>query len=420
MSFCNTIKKVFGFGDDSPEDEVLYSDTAEDTMPQSEHHAVARQPLTVADGELPDFTFDAVRRDAIFSYVVGEFNNALPDFLAKAVDPEVQRRILLEKLDKGIAEYMNNLAELARLHSESIWRDRQNQLTSQLEAVKQKSEDIERQAAEVKQKQLSADRQKRALTDRTHDLESQLARLESEREQFELENRSLVNRLKVASVVQEDVDKLRTENQQLRTELFHATHPGDSVTEHTGELILGPEEKSALEARIAELEKSLEENTRELADASKKLEEYRFIIDNLNKLESTLSAQEAKISAQSKAIDKRDKEIEALKSQIDEAKEKYETEEKRLRAEIAALRPPTVAERLEINFGEVHESEAPKISEDDLSALEASFENGEWFTNNPPMETPSMRPPEAEAEFGYRAPRRKSSPAANPNQLSLF
>lgn len=447
MSFLNKMKRAMGFGAaDTDEDEALYADSDTES---------AAAPPTPSDKEpapaapaapLPQYAFDAVRRDTIFALVVEEFNKALPEFLAKAVDPERQRRMLLGKLDDGIAAYLDSLSQLARLHSESMWKERQDQLSAQLEAVKQRAEEIERQAAEVRQKQLSADRQKRALTDRTHDLETQLARSESEREQYELENRSLVNRLKVAGIVGEDVEKLRAENDELRRKLFRVGNT-DGNSEATNEAAafvaeeiasltdrLGKEteradraEKSVAEAegragdaaaRIAALEQQLQTTEGRLKATSEELAEHKQVVDNLGKLEETLTSQDAKIRSQRKQLDARDNEIAELKARLQKVEDEGARKEKELMDEIRSLRD-VPAPGMEIRFDVVSEPEAPCISEDDLDAIEASFESGEWFTKNPPPETPSMRRPENE-EYGYHAPRRKPTPADNPNQLSLF
>lgn len=440
-----------GFGvDDTEDDSTLYADTALGVSdePASATDSTPRE-ATDDNDSLPEMVFDAARRDKIFTLVVEEFNKALPEFLSKAVDPGRQRRQLLEKLDEDLKNYIESLSELARLHSESMWKERQNQLTAQLEAVRQRAEEIERQSADIRQKQLSADRQKRALTDRTHDLETQLARSESEREQFELENRSLVNRLKVAAVMQEDNEKLRAEIDELKRRLFLNADPAgaegtdfkacdeellkqtETLKEEAGkareEAEAAKKESEELLARlIAEQEKSvgvaseLDETKKQLATTSTELEEYRNVIDNLGKLEETLTSQDKKIKSQRSRISSLEEEIANLNKILAENQARAEEREKHLREELKALRPPTVVDEMQIHFDVVNESEVPRITEDDLTAMQESFENGEWFTHNEPAPTPSMRNPEAEAEFGYRAPRRKPSPADNPNQLSLF
>ncbi len=74
----------------------------------------------------------------------------------------------------------------------------------------------------AKQAQLSAERQKRALSERVHDLESKVLKLEADCEQYDLEKKSLMNKLKVASVKEDDIEAMRNENQDLRLQLIAA------------------------------------------------------------------------------------------------------------------------------------------------------------------------------------------------------
>ena len=65
----------------------------------------------------------------------------------------------------------------------------------------------------------------------------------------------------------------------------------------------------------------------------------------------------------------------------------------------------------------IDEEPTPQISEEELTAIEQSFENGEWFTKSQPVETPPVRPDDS--DFGYQEPKRKKN-HPDPNQLSLF
>ena len=78
---------------------------------------------------------------------------------------------------------------------------------------------LEQQRSSLREAQLSADRRRRALSDRVNDLESKLATAEAEREQFELENKSLLNKLKVADVQPALVEDLTKEVERLKAAL---------------------------------------------------------------------------------------------------------------------------------------------------------------------------------------------------------
>lgn len=455
MSFFSIIKRSLGFsGDDAEDEDTLYADTTpEGTRPEQEKPAPAP-----AEAPAP-VQFDPDMRARIFDKVLEVFNSALPDFLARSVDPAAQRELLLAALDRDTRAYLDSLAAASEAVCRHEWEERQEALSAELDAVRRKTADIEKQSADARQKQLSADRQKRALSDRVHDLEAAIGKLEAEREQFELENRSLVNRLKVANVQHDDLETSRTEIESLRLELNRLReNPSEASAQEIEALktqiaqmaegidslkeqlrvsseMLADQRKRAAEAEAAarKSEETLAEARGETEAVRVKLDEANSLLDGFTELshrledvDRALSARESKLKQQKKLIASRDAEIESLRQTISENMRLQAEREKSLRDEIAALRGATAAGKAAEVADSGHTTEpaaeysAPRISEDDLSDIEKTFESEEWFTKTPPPPTPSMRSPEAEAEFGYHPPKRRSSPASNPDQLSLF
>lgn len=458
MNFFSALKRTFGFGGDADQetDDILFADTAEAETPAAPAPASEAEPAADAPAAV---RFDPDMQKVIFDRVLAIFNEALPDFLSRTADADAQRQYLMQAMDEGVAAYMKKLNDEAETYCEARWKQRQSTMTAELDAIRTRAGEIEKQSTDIKQKQLSADRQKRALSERVHDLEQQLSRLDSEREQFELENRSLVNRLKVANVQAEDLEKAQAEIKTLRDELtLLRDNPEAAVAAGRAEADAKIEElaaqKAELEGRVAEMTDGIEslkeqlrvssemqkDNRHRLGELSGQLEAKASQIESRDKriaeLEASLSEldemlkkfkeldlllekKEEKIKTQKQTIAARDKEIGALKATISENMRLQAEREKTLKDEIQALRPPTVVAEMTVDFGDAAEDEAPKISEAELSAIEETFETDEWFTKTPPAETPSMRPPESDADFGYRAPRRKST-TPPPGQLSLF
>ena len=442
MSFFKGIKRALGFGSDvdSEYDELL-ADTAESVA------APAPAGTAPAAADTP-VEFDPDVRAHIFDKVVEIFTAALPDFMAKTVDGKTQREYLMAALDRDTREYIDNLTKAADAHARSMWESRQAALSAELDAVRQKSADLEKQSSDTRQKQLSADRQKRALSDRVHDLESTIARLEAEREQFELENCSLINRLKVANVHQDELDSVRAEAQRLRAELTRVQeNPGEAAAQQVRELndriaemgagieslkeqlrvsndMLDDQRQrlAAAQQSEADARAQLDEANKKLDEANKLIEGYSELAKRLEDLDKALTARDAKIKSQKQLLASRDAEIASLRQTVSENIRLQAEREKALKAEIETLRPAAsgVAEPAESYEVALSESPAPRISESDLSDIEKTFETEDWFTKTPPPETPSMRSPEAEAEFGYHPPKRRNSQPHNPDQLSLF
>lgn len=465
MSFFSSLKRGLGFGGDDDDDD-------DDRLLADDSDTAAAEPDTApSDADRP-LEVSADARARIFESVVKVFDAALPDFLARSVDQAAQREYLLGALDKDLRAYLDSLSEAADARCRREWESRQAALTAELDSVRAKSAELERQSADTRQKQLSADRQKRALSDRVHDLESVVGKLEAEREQYELENRSLVNRLKVAGVREDDADAARAEIDRLKAEVERlrnlpeaAADPAEtealrrqvaemtdgiealkeqqrvssemldderrrlaeataglatateSLSAATEELAAVRDEADGLRRRVADTDARLAEATEagaatatELEDCRRRLEEANALLDGFNELQH-------KMEEVDRALRSRDTKIKRLKQQLAERDSELET----LRSHMTADTPAAyAADDATAVDPAPEESPAPRISESELSAMEQTFESEEWFTKTPPAETPSMRPSEDDSDFGYRPPRKRATPPVHPDQLSLF
>ena len=422
MSFFKKLKRGLGFSDDDEEyDERLFSDT--DTDSDAPAVTAPKAPSTVMPAPAADskLEFDAANQDKIFEKVLEIFNKSLPPFLAESVDRDAQVKYLREALDAGVKEYLSTLTATAEAYCEARWKQTRDSMSAEMEAIRVKNEEVEKKAQEIQQKQLSSDRQKRALSDRVHDLEATLSRLEAEREQYELENRSLVNRLKVTGVQQDDLSTAQAEIERLKAELKQLKeNPGENT-----ELVDGLREQQSTTLLILEemrkdlagATKSVEEKDKQLAEMQASVDEANAHVDECNRVmeakmeevDKAIEHYKEKIKSQKATIAERDAEIEALKATIAENLRLQAEREQQLQAELDAHRNAPVAEA------------APVISEEDISAIERTFETEGWFTKTPPAETPSMRQGVDDADFGYTEPPRKPSQVVNNDrQPSLF
>ena len=481
MSFFKNIKRSLGFGGET--DDELYADSPDtfdneaETMSagrRSDHHGDAA-PI---ENPEPDTQMVA----AIFDHVIATFNEALPSFIRESVDPEAQRRKLYEGLDASLREYISALGADARRRSEARFAAEQSEMRAEMDSLKAKAKEIEQQRFDIKQQQLSADRQKRALSDRVHDLEAQIVALEADREQLDLENKSLLNKLKVASIHENDADAMREQISDLQRQLLEqrnaAVASDTAVPDNSAELADELEEtkaelaatKTALEevkAALAEAKAAFDEAvakealSREMVtDMQRRAAEAREELDRRDSeckaLQASLEESRAmndEVVAMSEqmdrieqAVEKRDKLIEKLRADVSVLKEENSSlratiadniansaeTEAGLRQRITELESltvtPVVASELEAygesDGGDSLKSDAgqimPKISDSDLREIEESFENADWMRSDPPADVPSMRSEVKDSDFGYQAPVRKNHTPNNDAQLSLF
>ena len=459
MSFFNAIKKSFGFGSDDVDDGLL-DDSADQPQNRLLQGASGDSPGR-NDGGSSDVDIDPAMVHRIFDHVVETFNQALPGFLSEAVDPDTQRKKLYDGLDSSIKDYLGNLADRMRRQCETRWADEQISLRSEMENLKARTREIEQQRSDIKEQQLSADRQRRALNDRVHDLENQIAVFDAEREQLDLENKSLVNKLKVASVYEADVETLRNELNDAKAEIVALRNnaatdeatSADTLKERSTELeqenarLNGALEEAAEKDRIATemlngLQSKASAARSELGSRDEEIASLKARLAEAQTLKADIEQLNSQITMVEEVIDKRDRKIAKLKETCEclrnenaslretiasNLRQHAETEDT-LRSRIAELEAdpttPIVSSDLhdtpkKEEKAESNTDDTPKISDGDLAAIEESFDSADWMRSDPPI-TPSMRTGVSEAEFGYQAPVRKTPRQDNDAQLSLF
>lgn len=441
MSIFNNIKRSLGFGSDvnDPDDDLLA-----DSVDSNESDSFA----TPAPIPAPTVTVrhtavvDTTMVDRIFDHVVATFNEALPGFLSHSVDAEAQSKKLYDSLDSSIKEYLKNVAESAKRNCEEQWAEEQAVLRNEMECLRSKTKEIEQQRFDIKQQQLSADRQRRALNDRVHDLESQLAAFDAEREQLDLENKSLLNKLKVMSVHESDIDDLRAELEHARVELLNLRNQSvagesapdsgvdkavleelnariDSLSEENTRLNaalenaaekdrIATEMLNGLQSKASSARNELAQKESEIAELKEKLDDARVFKDEIDRINSQMTLVE-------QAIEKRDRKISRLKTECEELRKQNEGLQKHL----AEIEGKDVVAQPNFDVSPDEDARSPKISDSDLAAIEESFDSNEWMSSEP-AETPSMRAGITDADFGYQPPVRKNSRHDNDAQLSLF
>lgn len=217
MALFKTLKRAFGFGDHDLEDEEPEGidarvtplrrrgdedPVADDNDASQAVKSAEGEASVVSDAEAVENAKDPrIVPAAIFETVVKIFNESLPDFIRESVDEKIQREYIYSALDSSMRDYMEQLAVDARRRCDARWEGERNNLMRQLDELRRQSQKNEEDSSDSRKQQLSAERQKRALGERVRDLEKQLEAAHAENEQYILENKSLVNKIRLASVL---------------------------------------------------------------------------------------------------------------------------------------------------------------------------------------------------------------------------
>lgn len=419
MSFFDSMRRFFGLDNEYNTDELNDSDISAETSdsnPQADENPQdsALTPDLNGDenaAQPPRPAVDPDMRARIFDGVVAIFNQALPDFLSKSVDPARQSELISQSLDASLSEYLDNLSAETTRYVEATLKNAADSAKREADRLRRDMETLEQQRASIREQQLSAERRRRALVDRVQDLEAQLASAEAEREQFDLEKKSMLNKIKLADVQPGIIEELQREIEKLKSE---QGQPDNTELEKTQAELA--EARAALEQQKEHAENSqsmYNDLQHQLVDerearlkAEAELAEARKIFDTVIEMQKQMQMVEV-------MIQKRDDRIARLKST-----------NKKLKEEIAELKT-RIADEEEHDgglFDLIQEEPEPEVipspeEEAALANLEDDFECPDWFVSQPAPGEGSLRT--SEEPFGYTPPARKHTPE-NDAQLSLF
>lgn len=420
------LKKIFGIGTDD-DDEIFVDDPGL-------AHPEAIKPSPALSGTAPDSlpqTDPADVASAIFDNVVAVINASLPDFLASTVDTDKQRRYLFDALNQDTRRYLADIEAKANAVCEARWAAQSEKLLAEMEQMKQRAKDLENKRSEMKERQLSADRQKRALSDRVHDLEAQILKSEADREQLELENKSLINKAKVVNVYEKEIEELQQQITALRGGA--PVQPDHDVLAEKDALIDQVRQEltqkdtllAEKDTTIAGLEASLSECRGQIASLTDKVEhlqaevdsaadseQIRTITEQLERFTEVRAMLDAKITRLTQSLAESKKEAESLRSTMKNNLMQHARQEKALRQEIDALKAGLPA-------ADTAKKSRRRVVEDTTDVQDV-ISDTDWLVSIPPKGS-SMRVSEAsDTDFGYQAPPKKPKQPHNDAQLNLF
>lgn len=411
MSFFSKITRALGFDGDNDDfrEELDEVDVATpDAVAPTEPVAASEVPELTEVPVLPSIDPDMKAR--IFDGVLEIFNRSLPDFIARSIDPAAQRKQMADALDKSVDEYLNSLMLTAEQYAENKLKVAMENSQREAERLKNDMAQLEHQRASLRESQLSADRRRRALADRVNDLEGRVAKAEAEREQFELENKSLLNKLKVADVQPGLVDDMAREIESLKAALADAggqpaaDNGAAAEVERLTKLVADMEQQQVMaQGMYNDMQEKLaaERDARVAAEA---------LVQEANATLDELSAVQSQIEHFDEVIRKRDERIEKLKASNKRLRDENENLRQRLSDSSNNLFAPVPDDKEPAPV-------APEVVSE-YAAIEDDFECPDWFVAEP---GPGLVPLHTDdPNFGYQEPAHKPRKPESDAQLSLF
>ncbi|MDE7026068.1 MAG: hypothetical protein K2O88_09355 [Paramuribaculum sp.] len=411
MSFLSTVKKAFGFSNELDEDEMIEFTDDNTTAPSDSESSVPRVehmentveqivPQTPEDDSLPGDIFDAI---------IKLFNEFQPEFIASCLNTKQQKQYIYNHIDEAVKQRLQLAMNHARAKASRETSESHSKMTADIARLRELNASLEAKKDEFQSEKLSASRQKRALNERVHDLEAQINNLEAEKEQYQLENRSLINKLRVASVTAScaDSEQLAQENITLKDQIQelqkqieetqNTTHTTDNESDTELNALMQKVEqfetvKQRLDSRIADLTSQLANANDHISLISKDLELSQSDNNSLRKtIETNLYAQaQSENELKSKIADLTAKLEKSTAATSESTKTEHNTKPTRRKSK---KRPV-------------------------ISAIDDLMENTDWFVAQEP--TPIKKGSDSEDDFGYKEPTKKPNSKDDDKQLSLF
>ena len=315
MSFFKKTLQALGFGKDSNQEDYTY--TAKDISVATNRASQPDSHNEASDNTAQDEPVQNMPHE-LLDKIVELINAQYPDFVKQSIDIAREKTFLAEQLGDSLTRYVNELTTRLTARSQQEVAASRQQLERDMETLKQKTAELEKQKAEIHSAQLSAERQKRALTDKVHDLESRVATLEADKEQYELENKSLLNKLKVSEVRQGEVDEAQAEiNRLLETiqEMRKNSAPSQETLDQLAEKDASIE---ALQERIKYLSSQIDELNQEKTSLNEQIADHRNTADNQERLITQLTGEIATFVAQQEDNEKQLAETLKLHNELQE------------------------------------------------------------------------------------------------------
>ena len=272
---------------------------------------VKSAPVAEVEEKLPDGVFDGI---------ITIINGNLPEFVRDCIDIEKERKAVSVAMGPKFRDYVLNLRRTSLEEARTQWIDERNALTGKLAQSNQRADEAVRKASEIKDRLMSEERQRRAIVERSHDLEARIADLEAQHEQEQLQNKGLLNKIKVMQLQVSDSQKDAEEITRLNKLINDQRTRLAKIADLEAQIAELNAENDSLKRQLDEMQQSAE--AQEIADEYKsKMEVANALI---NDLRSTAAAKEQEAKALSEKLVVATNEITGLQDDLKAAQEELE------------------------------------------------------------------------------------------------
>ena len=336
MGFFNKLKSALGYSDSEyDEDDELDSFNPahrtpyvnpfkkDETMPDLSDLEQPAEAAPTAVAEVKSAPVAEVEEklpDGVFDGIITIINGNLPEFVRDCIDIEKERKAVSVAMGPKFRDYVLNLRRTSLEEARTQWIDERNALTGKLAQSNQRADEAVRKASEIKDRLMSEERQRRAIVERSHGLEARIADLEAQHEQEQLQNKGLLNKIKVMQLQVTDSQKDAEEITRLNKLINDQRTRLAKIVDLEAQIAELNAENDSLKRQLDEMQQSAE--AQEIADEYKsKMEVANALI---NELRSTAAAKEQEAKALSEKLVVATNEITGLQDDLKAAQEELE------------------------------------------------------------------------------------------------
>ena len=336
MGFFNKLKSALGYSDSEydEDDELDGFNPAhrtpyvnpfkkDETMPDLSDLEQPAEAAPTAVAEVKSAPVAEVEEklpDGVFDGIITIINGNLPEFVRDCIDIEKERKAVSVAMGPKFRDYVLNLRRTSLEEARTQWIDERNALTGKLAQSNQRADEAVRKASEIKDRLMSEERQRRAIVERSHDLEARIADLEAQHEQEQLQNKGLLNKIKVMQLQVTDSQKDAEEITRLNKLINDQRMRLAKIVDLEAQIAELNAENDSLKQQLDEMQQSAE--AQEIADEYKsKMEVANALI---NELRSTAAAKEQEAKALSEKLVVATNEITGLQDDLKAAQEELE------------------------------------------------------------------------------------------------
>ena len=336
MGFFNKLKSALGYSDSEydEDDELDGFNPAhrtpyvnpfkkDETMPDLSDLEQPAEAAPTAVAEVKSAPVAEVEEklpEGVFDGIITIINGNLPEFVRDCIDIEKERKAVSVAMGPKFRDYVLNLRRTSLEEARTQWIDERNALTGKLAQSNQRADEAVRKASEIKDRLMSEERQRRAIVERSHDLEARIADLEAQHEQEQLQNKGLLNKIKVMQLQVTDSQKDAEEITRLNKLINDQRTRLAKIVDLEAQIAELNAENDSLKRQLDEMQQSAE--AQEIADEYKsKMEVANALI---NELRSTAAAKEQEAKALSEKLVVATNEITGLQDDLKAAQEELE------------------------------------------------------------------------------------------------